>query len=136
MRLPTQTQLHLLAVASEELRQAKLWLMAQPLGRADGLGLLELDMPDEFGGIILRIKGRAVAAQGLLIEDADDAAGSDDRTTLRLAVRAVADQTLQPFARGPLAKTLGDHSALENHQGATGDGRSIHARSTQAKATR
>ena len=60
--LTLEMQIHLLAVAGEELRQAEFGLVAQALRGGLYLGLLEFDMADEFGGVILGVKVSTVAA--------------------------------------------------------------------------
>ena len=127
-------ELHLLAVAGEELRQAELGLMAKSLRGGLHLRLLEFDMSDEFGGFVLRIEGRAVAAQGLLVLHADHATGGDDGAAGGVASGAVADQAFELLTSGAFAETFGDHAALEDHQGAAFHGRGIHAGRAQSQA--
>ena len=107
--------------------------MTKALRRPFQLGFLEFDMADEFRRIVLRIEGRAIAAQGLLIEDAHHATGGHDRTASGLAAGAIRDQALQPLAGRSFAETFRDDAALENHQRAPFGRRRIHARRAQAQ---
>ena len=110
--------------------------MAEALGGTFGLRFVDLDMADEFGGVFLRFESRAVAAQGLGADDADDTADGDERTHVGVSTRPVADQAFEAFAGRAFAGTLGDHAAGEDHERTAGCRRGVETQRAETQAAR